>query len=736
MDYKETDQDNKGKLDVVKKVRDCLSEAWDHDKDNRRAAADDLEFLAGNQWPDAVRQQREQEGRPILQINRLPQFVRQVSNDIRQADIAIKVVPSDGAVMQAQAVRNPKQEMQQPQGQPGMPPQQPQSNKKPLTMADVFNGLIREIQYQSSASHIYATAAEHQVSCGIGHFRFVTQYISDDSFDQEVRVKLIPNPMSVYWDPASIEVDRSDAQWCVVTQMMPRATFKAKYPKASISDVEKFDDEQGGFYWSKDDRLRIAEFWYKKPVKKKLLQLATGDVVSADEAPPGVPVIGMREVDTHEIVQYLVSGQEILDGPNPWAGRHIPIIPVIGSEIPLDETVVRHGLIRFAKDPQQLYNYARSSAAEVMGQAPKSPWLVTKKMIGAFKSMWDVANKRSLPYLVYTPDQDAPNGPQRQPPPDVPTAYVQEAGVADSDIKATVGIYDPQLGQRSNESSGRAIMAREQQGDTGTFHYSDNLRRALEHAGRVLIDLIPKIYDNDRIIRILGDDDAEMYLPINKQVMAMNQDGYPQPVLMNDLSAGKYDCRVKIGPSYATKRMEAADSMMQFMQAVPQAAPLIGDLIATNMDWPGADAIAERLKRAIPPQVLGEDAPPQPPDPMMEMQQQAAQLQMQMQQTQMQELAAKIEKLTAETEKIYAEIGKTQADTAKTATEAELMPMDREYQAFKDDRDFERDENRYFIDREDRNTDSEANRGMKFEEMRMRNQQPNGSSRPTGESNQ
>jgi len=201
----------------------------------------------------------------------------------------------------------------------------------------------------------------------------------------------------------------------------------------------------------------------------------------------------VRDIKTKKVERYVVSGAEILEGPEEWVGSDIPIIPVIGSEIPVDDKVMRHGLIRFARDPQQLYNYARTSAAESMGQAPRSPWLVTPAMIKPFKDVWDTAHKKLRPYLPYLPDTDAPAGPVRQPPPDIPLAYANEAQIADGDIKASVGIYDPQLGERSNEQSGKAILARESQGDTGTFHYSDNLKRALEYAGRQLVEIIPKV---------------------------------------------------------------------------------------------------------------------------------------------------------------------------------------------------------------------------------------------------
>ncbi|MCH5375146.1 MAG: hypothetical protein JJ992_14330, partial [Planctomycetes bacterium] len=464
-----------------------------------------------------------------------------------------------------------------------------------------------------------------QVSCGIGHFRIMTDYVDDWSMDQCVKIKPIPRPLSVYWDPSAVEIDRSDAQWCIVTDLIPESSFKAQYPKASTQSVEHFEERSSELYWTTADTVRIAEYWVKKPITREIVELPDGKVIDLGDFKRGerdiikeeIAANGLqtRKVKSHKVEQWIVNGAEVLEGPYEWPGRDIPIIPVIGSEIPVDDKVVRHGLIRFARDPQQLYNFARTSAAESMGQAPRSPWLVTPAMIKPFKDVWDTAHKALRPYLPYMPDPDQPQGPIRQPPPDIPMAYFQEAQISDGDIKASVGIYDPQLGQRSSETSGKAILARENQGDTGTFHYSDNLKRALEYAGRQLVEIIPKIYDSERIVRILGEDDSEYFVPLNA---AAGYDQNGDPIYVNDISQGRYDVRVKIGPSYSTKRTEAAESMYQFMQAYPPAAQLAGDLIAENMDWPGAEAIAERLRRAVPPEILGEDAPPKKPNPVEE----------------------------------------------------------------------------------------------------------------------
>lgn len=571
-------------------ARERLDQAYQFERENRREAAMDMAFVAGYQWPESIKKERQAAGRPILTINRLPQFIRQVTNDIRQADLAIKVSPVDDD-------SDPK-------------------------LAKIYNGLLRQIHYQSSAKHVYGTAAEHQVACGIGWFRICTEYADDTAFDQEIRFKAVRNPLSVYCDPAATEPDRSDANWMFVTEVIPTAAFKSRYPKATLDGVDPPTDGTGDrLTWLTRDGVRIAEYWVRKPVKKLLGLMPDGSTVDLTGIKPDMQallgVTRTREAESFEVEQYIISGKTILEGPYKWAGKWIPIIPVVGSETPLENAVVRHGLIRFARDPQQLYNYNRTAAAETLALQPKSPWLVTFKMVSKVKHLWDNSNKTNTPYLPYEADPDAPGGPKREHPPEMPAAFANEAAIADQDMKATTGIYDASLGARSNETSGVAIRNRERQGDTANYHYSDNLQRSMWHAGRILIDLIPKIYDNERVVRILGDDDSEELVKINQQVMGV--DGLP--VTINDLSAGRFDVRATIGASYSTKRMEAADTMLEYLKMDPEALPMVRDLVAKNFDWPGSEEMAKRFKMAVPPNLQGdpddpENPPPPPPDPL------------------------------------------------------------------------------------------------------------------------
>lgn len=642
----------------VKEARECIEESYSFDKTNREDAASDLSFLAGNQWPDQVKREREAEGRPMLTINRLPQFVRQITNDIRQADIAIDTAPEDD-----------------------------QSDPK---LSQIYDGLIRQIQYRSSAKHVYSQTGEHQTACGIGWMRVTTQYADDMAFEQEIRIKGIKNPLSVYCDPAAVEPDRSDAMWMAVTEMIPKKTFKKKWPKAADADVEVPSDglDSRPFFWATEEAVRVAEYWYKVPVTRRLALFETGETVDVtdfnDFARQMLPPIKMeRDCETHKVEMVLVSGAEVLDGPHEWAGKYIPLVPAIGGEFPLEHKTYRYGAIRFARDPQQLYNYYRTAHAELLALQPKAPYLVTTAMLDNpdIKERWDSSGKKNYPYLPYIPDPEVPaSRPTREAPPQPSVAMIQEGQLAQDDMKATTGIYDTALGAKSNETSGIAIGKRQAESDVANYHFIDNLQRSLEHVGRILIDLIPKVYDNERVIRLMpdaGHDGEEEFVPINRVVYT--EDGVPH--VLNDLSAASFDIRVIIGKAYATKRMEAADSLAQFAQAMPpEIFPMIADLLAKNMDIPEADEMAKRLRRMVPQQVLHDpddpDAPPPQPDPAQQAQQQAMQLEMQKAELEVQKGQGELAKIQAEIERadaqLQAQVQKGHADMALAQQKLQL----------------------------------------------------------------
>jgi hypothetical protein len=625
--------------DIIKTARTRMSESVNADRQNREDGLNDLEFTAGIQWPETERLARETAARPCLTLNRMPRFVRQVTGDIRKLNPSVKVLPADREADEAGA--------------------------------ELFEGLIRQTEYASDASSVYEGSAESAAQCGIGNFRILSEYADDTSFDQEIKIERIHNPFAVYWDPEARQSTRADAQYCFITDRMSQDDFDKKYPGKSATDAEHDGNTDGLECWSESGDVIVAEYYWKEPKKIKLGQLRSGEVIQDPTA--AHDVVRKRTVDSHQVKWAKVSGMDVLEGPKDVPSSHIPVIAVTGEEIHVGDRIVRTSVIRFAKDPQQLYNYYASADAEVVALQPKAPYLVTIKQVAGLEAIWDTANDANRAYLPYNPDEKAPP-PMRTPPPVASGAMQQGMARAEDDMKATTGIYDAALGGRSNEQSGVAIRQRQLESDISTSIYTDNLAKSIEHAGRVMVDMIPRVYDTDRIIRIMGDDDDQKMVRVNGQEIQMGPDMMPQAVPVNPLSGGKYDVRVSVGPNYTTRRQETAESMMQFVQAFPAAGQVAGDLIAKSMDWPDADKLAERLKKILPPGIISmEEMEPEDQQAMQQQQQQAMASEQEQKQIQQAMVQAEIRSKTAKASEDESDAVKAAAEAQKTQVETAIM---------------------------------------------------------------
>lgn len=569
------------KDDILKEAQEAFAECEAAERENRAAARDDIRFgRLGEQWDAGLRTKRLREGRPCLTINKLPPFIRQVVNDARQNKPSIKVMPQD-------------------------------SLADPATAA-VLSGLIRNIEASSDADVAYDTALESAATSGVGYFRINLAYARDDNWDQDIVFQRVANPFSVWGDPASEAADSSDWNLAFVTEMMPKAAFRRRFKGAAETDWTGREVPAG---WGEGDQVMVAEYWKRREVRKRIVLLNNGLVMDlADyEADPSLAGRGItpqgapREVLGFAVEQHILSGLEALDKVD-WAGKYIPIVPVYGEEVNLDGKRHFRSLIRDAKDAQVMYNAWRTASTELVALAPKAPFIGP---VGAFDTdgdKWASANAASHAFIEY----DGPVPPQRQPFAGAPAGALQEALNAADDIKTIIGMYDASLGARSNETSGRAILARQREGDVSTFHFVDNLSRAIRHAGRILIDLIPRVYGEDRMVRILGEgQEATSVKLAAPEAARASAQAYEQRIpgveRLYALGVGKYDLTVASGPSFTTRREEAANQMIELMRANPAVAPVIGDLLAKNLDWPGADEIARRLQAMLPPQLKGVD---------------------------------------------------------------------------------------------------------------------------------
>jgi hypothetical protein len=531
-------------------------------QENRRDMIDDQRFAAGDQWPDDVKAMRA--GRPMQTINRLPAFVDQIIGDARQNKVAIKVFAGeDGDV----------------------------------DVAQIYSGLIRSIENRSNADFAYDTALEQSATYGFGAWRIKTQYVDDNSFDQEIVIERIQNSLNVHFDPSSIQPDYSDAEYAIVVDSISKDEFKARWPKAAESNFQTEHMQAG---WSSGDNMQIAEYWYKERTPATLYLLNDGTATFDKPTAPEL-VIRERKSEKCAVKMCIMSGAEVLEQAE-WAGRYIPIVGVNGKEDMVDGKRILRGIVRHAKDPQRMYNYWRTIDTETKALAPKAPVMVTTKQLDGLDEYWSDALSGNLPYLPYNPDPTAPM-PQRLNAGMQDKGFEQAAMLAVDEMKATTGIYSAALGEQSNETSGRAILARQREGDTANFAYIDNLSRAIRYSARVIIDLIPKIYDTERVIEIMGIDGQKTLERINSA--RVNDDGMVEPV--NDLTTGRYDLVVDVGPSYTTKRVEALNMMVEIAKMNPAIMQIAGDLIVKSMDWDGADAIAERLKRTVPANIIGDE---------------------------------------------------------------------------------------------------------------------------------
>jgi len=583
--------------DVLSDAKEAYQRALDNDNDNYAVAEEDIRFaLLGEQWPEDVLKTRK--GRPSLTINKMPAFIRQVVNDARQNKPSIKVHPAD-------------------------------SGADPET-AEIYNGLIRNIEYSSNADVAYDTATECAVAGGFGYFRIKTDYAYDDTFDLDLCIERIANQFSVHGDPMSTAADSSDWNTAFVVDSLSREEFERQYKGAEPVDwgAAGYDDLETPWIDDETKRIVIAEWWTREDYDKPIVLLSDGTIIPRDRMldhdfaayvmATGLTVQQERTVRCKKVKQRILTGAEVIEA-NDWQGQYIPIVPVYGQEVNLKGVRTFKSLIRDSKDAQRMFNYWRSTSTEMVALAPRAPFIGPEQAFKGLEDKWSSANTANYAYLEYKGNVP----PQRQPFQGPDAGALQEALNASDDMKATMGLYDASLGAKSNETSGKAIMARQREGDVSTFHFMDNMARAIRHAGRILIDLIPHVYSKDRIVRVMGEDGQPQSVQLGKPVTIMGKDGQPQmqpavgpdgrPVQgadgqpqmvpltrIYDLSAGKYDLTVTTGPSFTTRREEAATQMTEMIRAFPQAAPVIGPRLARNLDWPEADEIADDLKALAP----------------------------------------------------------------------------------------------------------------------------------------
>lgn len=610
--------------DLLDLARKRMDESYSAEQDHRERAEDDLRMVTGDQWPDAERSDREADGRPTLTINLLAQNVRQVTGQIRSLNPAIRVTAADSDASK--------------------------------DTAEIMEGMIRQIEYNSDASSVYEQAAESAAACSMGYWRVRADYADNETFDQELMIERIYNPFSVFFDPMAKHPTRRDARYCFVIEEIGKEDFAKQYPDAKPVDLTRDHEMTGITQWGNGEFVAVAEYFWIDHTEKTITTKVNGKTKS-------------RTVRVPKVMWAKISAHDVLEGPQEMPGRYIPVVAVMGEEWHLGETTYRSSVIRYAKDPQMLYNYARSTQAEVTALQPKAPYMVTTQQVAGLEEIWAEAAVKNKPYLVYHADPLA-GAPARVPPPMSSQALMTELQVAAEDVKRTTGIYDASLGARSNETSGKAILARKEESQNATSIYSDNMVKAIHHTGCILVDMIPKIYDTQRMVLLLGEDGQEKMETIN--ALVMTEQG-PMPV--NDMTVGKYATRIQVGPSYSSRREETLEGMMRFMEVYPESRAVMGDLVAKMQEWSEADRVAERLRKIAPPGIIEDPETEMTPEQMQAKQAQMMQAQQEMQMQQEAQAIAKA-KAIAEVKEAEADARKAEAEAQKAEIEVAAMNGD------------------------------------------------------------
>ena len=674
---------------ALKRSDENLKRAVSAVEHNYSEAIEDGNFLLGGekQWNGKELERRKRRGRPCLTINQLPKYIKQAEGELRQNKPRIKVRPLTSEATPA--------------------------------IAQIREGLLRRIFYESRSDAIFDQCGKMQMSTGYGALRVLTRFKDNETFNQEIYIQLIKNPFSVYMDPDCMDMVRADAKYAFIFDSMSEQDFKKEYPQAAVPGVDDFKKGKGTqdnkFYVK--DKVVVAEYYEKHITERTICLLSDDRIMEKKEAeeeidrfnkerdayilqlesmdpiqskrmqsvrpiPEELSIKRKRKAHDSKIFHYKRSAIEILEGPTEVAGKYVPVVMFYGEEINIEGKDHVQSLIRNAKDPQQLFNYWNSAGAEVIALAPKAPYIGTAEQFKGFEEDWASANLENFPYLKYNPDPLAQGPPQRNTASQiVPAGIFAEIGRSEQAIKDSIGMYGAGFENPGNERGVKAVLARRMPTDMVTYIYVDNHSRAVEHTARIINDMLPIIYDTEQDALVRTSDNVDRFVPINtttqrafdkisqnpslysgmdaeklKKMMRMNG----RNAKYNDLEQGEYAVIVEVGPSYQTQRMEAAENLLRLVQYMPEFRKLSGDLIAENLDFKDAEELARRYRKtALPPGLVppepGEDNAPLPPPP------QAVAM--------MKKLEIDNEKLKVQQAKLMVELAKVTKETGQSKKE-------------------------------------------------------------------
>ena len=607
----------KGNEAILEEMLHRVNGARDWWRQNHENARSDVDFAYNKQWPEEILADRD--NRPSLQFNLLPQYINQVDGQVKMSKFNLHVIQTSG----------PNDHVPVWAGGPSTV----QSTLYPAS--EVMEGLIRDIEQRSKAERAYCRALQHAVEGGFGWLFVRTMRPDDNPFEIEVRIEHVKDRWSVLMDEFCRLDDFSDARWGMVSEIMPRREFMAKYPGAGDTgwSVGSSYSQEYMQWWSTTDSTRVAHYFWKEPERRTIVKLVNSQgweiIEYEDRLEPvmdeleaiGYQVVDEMPIDSFRMMHAMTTAHEILEGPNEWPGCRVPLVPVIGREINLDGYNYYAGLVRYAWDPQRMFNYFISSSIERVALSPKAPWLATAEQISGHESDWHDQHKRQIGVLLYN-QVEGLDKPERQQPATMPTAEMNIVLYMRQAVMETIGMTEASLGKKSNETSGVAIARRQNTSQANTYSFVDNLAYAIASVGDILCDLVPKIYSADAMKRIIMPDESTARVQLNHEIEDRETG---KRFRIATLNLSRYLCRVKPGPAFSSVREEFVRMMTEWGRSDPEGFTAVRDLIVNNLDVPFSRELARRYKMLVPKWMLRPedqaDLPePPPPEPTPEQQ--------------------------------------------------------------------------------------------------------------------
>lgn len=573
-------------------------------RDSRLLAIEDTRFALGDsdngwQWPDLIRRNRVADQKVCLTVNMTAQHCNQIINNMRQNRPQCRVLPVDSG-----------------------------SDKK---TAEILAGLIRNIQTSSNADDAHDVAAEHCIYGGEGYWRVVTEYESESSFNQVIKIKSITNPFLVYIDPAAKEMDKSDAGWGFIFEDISKEQAKREHP--DIDSTSWIEEPKG---WVTEEMIRRAEYFYCVYVADTAILLQDGtngfksDLEKADyDHLKQTGVIAQERKTQRKQWKWckLLGNEDKPVDEKDWAGSYLPIISVIGKEVNVDGEIVRKGVVRDLKDPARMVNFSYSEAVQTVALQNKVPYIAAVEAMEGYENIWQQANTTnlaSLPWNAWTDEGKPIPKPERQMPAVMPAAQVQMLEISTEQMRAASGQQNANFGIKSEASSGVGIQRLKAQGEIATFHFPDNQVRGLRYEAKVLIDLIPKVMDVRQVVRIINPDGREEKVTLDPSQDSAYTEEYSNEDIQKIFNpgVGKYDVVIDTGPSFQTQRQESFGLMSELAKSDQGFLQNYGDIFFRASDVPFSDQLAKRAEKLLPPALQEGKGKPLPP----EAQQQIAQL--------------------------------------------------------------------------------------------------------------